>query len=135
MSNIALSWMVGYGENARGGNKWNATWEDILEVLSGVINEKTGSVTLDLIDAPEIGPQSLQMQAEKGYFILLLGEAEDDDDDVRSYTNQASNIQQSQVYILGNLWSSQSICTDPEIVVKVFHEFFTTGDVSRDLLD
>jgi hypothetical protein len=133
MSDITLSWMIGYGENACGGNKWNATWEDILESLNGVINEKTGSVTLDLIDAPEIGPQNLQVQAEKGYFMLFLGEIEDDDHEVRTYTNNTVDVQ--QICILGNFWSSRSLCTDPNVVIKVFHEFFITGDVSRNILD
>jgi hypothetical protein len=91
------------------------------------------TVTIDLIDGPEVGPQSLQVQTENGYFVLSLGEDDGEDYNVRTYANLSKDLQ--QVSILGNLWDSKLVCTDPDVVMKIFQDFFKTGDVSRDLLN
>ncbi|ALB41515.1 hypothetical protein AA650_14510 [Anabaena sp. WA102] len=132
MSSISLSWTIGFGKSCRGGNRQNVILDDILEILTE-ITEKSGTVTLYLINGSELGPQSLQVQTEKGYFVLSLGENDEEDYIVRTYTNLSSDLQ--QVIILGNLWDSKLVCTEFDVVIKIFQEFFEVGDVSRDLLN
>ena len=132
MPNYLLSWTAGVGTQCRGGNQRNCHWNDIKHALDD-IKLNSGSVTVDIADGPEIGPQSLQVQSAGKYSVLSLGEDDGEDYFVRSFTN-SKNLNQDQVDILGNLWDARIICTDFEIVICAFQEFFATGNVSQKLL-
>ena len=129
---ISLSWTIGFGQSCYGGNKQNVKLDDVLKILKE-ITEKSGTANLALVNAPDVGHQSLQVQSENGYFVLTLGEHDDEDHIVRTYTNLSRDSQQA--IVLGNVWDSMLICTESAIVIKIFKEFFETGDVSRDLLN
>ncbi|MGL5828716.1 MAG: DUF6911 family protein [Angustibacter sp.] len=130
---IYLSWAVGSGQDRQSGNKSDAKWNDALNVLKEAIAKEYGTVQLDLISAPEAGPQNLQLQTEKGHYLVFLTEDDDEDSSVRTHTNCTS--ESKEVPILGNLWSLAFISIDSEIIIRIFYEVFHTGNVSRDLLD
>ena len=131
MFSLSLSWVIGSGRNRRGGSKDDASLDDVLKLLKEAL-ESTGSIALDIMDGPDVGPQSLQVEAEGGRSVLSLGENDNEGYSIRSFTNPSGGEQ--QVNILGNLWDSKLVCTDPDIVISVFKEFFETGNVSRELL-
>ena len=57
---------------------------------------------------------------------------DDDDYDVRTYTNLY--IEEKKIDILGETWDSKSICTDFTVVTEILRDFLETGTVSTDLL-
>jgi hypothetical protein len=128
---ICLSWAIVSGTTSHGGTNREATLDDVLKVMSE-ITSKAGTINLEIINAHEIGIQSLQIRAEKGYFLLLLGEEDEEDHNVRTYTN--TSIDRGRVDILGDFWDSRIVCTEYDVVMKVLMEFVETGDVSKNIL-
>jgi hypothetical protein len=129
---LSLKWGYHRYGPGSGGSRRITDWPAVDEALEIVKNE-SGSVELSIVDPPEIGPESVQVFAETGNFLLTLFELTEDDSHVRSFTNP--DIESRQVEIGGNLWDSRMITKDFAIVRRAFREFFDTGDVSRDLLD
>lgn len=128
---FSFSWVIGCGENAQGGSTDDINIEDVLATVELILN-RSGSVTLDVIDADEIGPESLQVETEGGRSLLSLGEDTGDEYIVRTFTNRLAKG--GKVSILGNEWDSKLICEDPSIVKSVVEEFLSTGNVSREML-
>ena len=142
MSSYTLSWNRAVGDGSTGetsgGTKAVATLEGMLSNLKKTLN-KSGSVSLAVIDGPEIGPQLLQVETQGGKSLLTLGVDDGDDYVVRNYVQtekelNAIAVEPEKIKIFGNYWSKHLICIDKEIVTAVFTEFFETGDVSKDLL-
>lgn len=131
MKAFLLSWTVGSSSDCCGGNQNVSSWTDVLLKLKEVL-EHSGTVTLDIIDAPEIGPVSLQVRSENGYSFLSLGENLYGDYNVRIFNDGSNDVK--PIVILGDKWNSNSICADPEYVVNIFQEFFSTGNVPTNLL-
>jgi hypothetical protein len=128
---FSVSYTIGVGERCRGGNQKGATWIIFVSLL-GEIQIHGGSVTLEIEGGPKIGPQTLQVQAHQGKYLLMLGENHGEDYNVRSFNNL--HAASGQTALLGNMWSSSMICFDFAIVCRAFDEFFYTGNVSHDLL-
>lgn len=128
---IAFSWVIGCSDSARGGNSDGVQREDALEKVD-LILENSGSVTLDIDDSREIGPESLHIESEDGRSVISLGENTVDNYVVRTFTNKSAHG--GQVTILGNEWDSSLVCEDPDIVKSIVEEFLLTGDVSIDFL-
>lgn len=105
-------------------------WSDVEDRLERV--RSRGSVGLDILDAPEIGPQSLQVFCDRPGFLLMLGELSAEDHHVRTFSNP--DTAPGTVEILGNSWDARMICRDFSLVKTVFREFFDTCDVSRAVL-
>ena len=103
---FSFSWVIGCGGSAQGGNTKDVQIENVLETVE-LIFSRAGSVTLDVIDGEEIGPQCLQVQTESGKSVILLGENTSDDYVVRSFNGKLVN--DGMVSILGNEWDSKSI--------------------------
>ena len=131
MITFSLSWVVGFGQSSRGGSKDDVSLDDVMNILNKVLKD-SGSVTIDVINGPEIGPESLQVGSEAGLSVLSLGENDGEDYVVRTYT--ADSFYTQQVSILGEMWDLNLICKDQNIVKDIFKEFFLTGNVSRNLL-
>jgi hypothetical protein len=131
MREFLLSWVTGRAGKRVGGTLPNPSWSDIERRLE-TANAETGSITLEVVNVGEIGPQSLQVSCESGEFMLMLGELVEDDYDVRVFTN--ADPKPDSGLILGDLWDPGSVCSDLTVVKRAFREFFETGDVSRDLL-
>lgn len=128
---IAFSWAIGCGDSSRGGKSDDVEHGNVLETVD-LILENSGSVTLDIDDSGEIGPESLHIESEDGRSVISLGEDTVDDYVVRTFTNKSAHG--GHVTILGNEWDSSLVCEDSGIVKSIVEEFLATGDVSIDLL-
>jgi len=131
MTTYSLSWCIGVGDDADGGKKRTPAWSDIEQKLSDAW-KRSGTVTLDVSDGPDIGPQSLQMQTENAQAVIMLGVDDGAEYEVRTYSE---GLHAHDAEILGNRWSGKTVCSDLNIVSRAFREFSDTGDVSGDLLD
>lgn len=131
MKNYSLSWVVGVGDQANGGNKKFPVWQDVDCYLDKVKRGK-GSLTLSIVGGPDIGPQFLQVFSDEGKYVLSLGEDDGTDYVVRSYLNP--ELKNSEYEILGDIWNGELVCLDFSIVKEAFEEFFLIGDVSLKLL-
>ncbi|HEI6967673.1 TPA: hypothetical protein SK282_004366 [Yersinia enterocolitica] len=123
-----FSWTL----DGKGGNKKEPTWDDIENQLNR-LRDASGTLTLDVISDAEIGPEMLQVRTEHCYFIVMLGETTDDDYEVRSYWDMTQP--DNKVEILGDYWPERQLTKDFDLVVRIFREFFDTGNVSTDLLN
>jgi hypothetical protein len=131
MPNFSLSWSGG----KPGGNQDNPSWELIQQRLEQAW-QRSGTVTLCIQNAPEIGPEMLQVFCDRNGCVMLLGEIVLDEDgsdwNVRSFSN--ADATPGMIDILGNNWDARTICHDFSIVLAAFREFFEMGDVSREML-
>jgi hypothetical protein len=130
----------------------NPSWPEIEDAL-GTVRDGPGWVSIHVLDQSKglevtylngkryrsLGEpvNSLQVHADKGYYMLMLGELVDGEHQVRTYNKPSRDTALAgvQVDILGDPWSYNDLCRDFEIVVKIFREFFETGDVSQELMD
>lgn len=124
---MRVSWTIG----RRSGRLTEPSWAEIEKHLVA-LQKHSGAVTLDIVDGPDLGPQSLQVRAERGRFVLTLGEDDGEDYTVRTFANDTADSQ--RVEVLGDLWDPGLVCDRFEIVLGAFTEFFETGDVSRNIL-
>lgn len=126
--NFKMSWTL-YGN---GGNYRVLNWVDILNQLEQ-LRGKEGSLTLDMLSDINHGAEMLQVRTESGYYLITLGEIVEDEYQVRT----CSDISKPDVgmMILGDRWSERQLIKDFDFVVRVFKEFFNTGNVSKDLLN
>jgi hypothetical protein len=128
MPNFSLSWSDA--------NQNNPSWQDIQQRLAQAW-QRSGTVTLCIQDAPEIGPEMLEVFCDRNGCVIMLGEMVLDEDgsdwNVRSFFN--ANAAPGMIDVLGNSWDARTICHDFAIVLAAFREFFETGDVSREMLD
>ncbi|MFB3304731.1 hypothetical protein [Pseudomonas sp. AMR01] len=129
--NYSLSWVVGVGDQANGGNKKFPVWQDVDCYLDKVKRGK-GSLTLSIIGGPDTGLQFLQVFSDEGKYVLSLGADDGTDYVVRSYLNP--ELKNSEYEILGDIWSGELVCLDFSIVKEAFEEFLLMGDVSLELL-
>jgi len=112
--------------------KRHPEWSDIEAALEKARNH-SGVVTLDIYLSNETGQKTLQVRVDDGHYLLLtLGEEDEQDYAVRSLTNAKAGP--GQIGILGDLWDSRMVSDDFTIVQQAFEEFFSTGNVSHNLL-
>lgn len=131
MKTYSLSWVVGVGDEAHGGNKKLPTWLDV-DCCLDKIKKGKGSLTLSIAGGPDIGPQLLQVFSDEGKYVLSLGEDDGMDYIIRSYFNP--ELKNNEYEILGDIWSGELVCLDFSIVKEAFETFFSTGNVSLELL-
>jgi hypothetical protein len=130
MSDYDLSWTVGIRPHCRGGNKDAAESDDVARILNE-IRDHSGSMGLERLNGPEIGPQSLSVETEGRYSVLMLRDTREDYI-VRTLTN--TDHDSGFIEIIGDLWDARTVTSNFDLVVQVFKEFFETGDVSREIL-
>ncbi|HFF8525174.1 TPA: hypothetical protein ACGEYH_003957 [Providencia rettgeri] len=123
---FTLSWTL----NGTGGNSENPIWDDIEKKLT-LLKSGYGTLTLDIHDN-DIGSQMLQVRAELGNYLVMLGEIINDDYEVRTYYDEKS-IKEA-ICILGDYWPKNQITTDFSFIIQVVYEFFNTGNVQNHLL-
>ena len=114
---FSLSWTIGVGSDCQGGNQLNPAWRDIENRLDQA-RAQCGSVNLDIRDSVETGPQSLQVQCDRGNFLMALGDVQEGSYEVRSFTNAGADA--GGIEILGNSWDSKMVCSDFTLV-RVSH--------------
>ncbi|WP_225086667.1 hypothetical protein U1R68_19285 [Pectobacterium colocasium] len=108
-------------------------WSDVLDFLN-VLKDSRGSVNISIINAPDVGPERLSAEAENGFYLVTLLEYDESGGDVRSIWDNTSSSEDS-IIILGNYWPKRQLTKDFDLVVRIFKEFFDTGNVSTDLLN
>lgn len=132
IQNILLSWAIGTGQECRGGKRRDPQWTDVENHLKEV-EPGIGSVSLDVIDGPDVAPLNLQVIAENGKFLLMLGEDDGQEYKVRTFNN--SLAEPGIVVIHGDSWDSRSVFEDFAVVYQAFREFYDSGDVSHEILN
>lgn len=109
------------------------SWSDVLNFLN-VLKESSGSVNISIINTQDIGPERLSVEAENGFYLVTLLEYDESGGDVRSIWDKTSSSGE-HVIIRGNYWPKRQLTKDFDLVVKIFEEFFNTGNVSTELLN
>ena len=109
------------------------SWSDVLGFLN-VLKKNSGCVNIMIINSPDIGPERLSVEAENGFYLVSLLEYDESGGDVRSMWDKTSSSGRN-VIIRGNYWPERQLTKDFDLVVKIFKEFFNTGNVSTDLLN
>jgi hypothetical protein len=132
MISVNLSWMIGIGSTYHRANSQDLSLDEILDILKKLAS-KSGIISIDVINPPKTGSQSLQARAARGNFIIMLTDLDDDEYDIRTYLNPCAK--EEKIDILGEIWDSKSICTDCNIVIEIVRDFLETGEVSMDLLN
>jgi hypothetical protein len=128
---ILVSWTV-RAEGETSGATLNAHgWADVWPILAG-LQGQAGTLSLDLLDAPDPGPMSMQLVCESGLYLVTLLEATEDDDHVRCYTNP--NAVAEMIEVLGDRWDARQLTGDFDLVLRMFQSFCETGDVARQWL-
>ena len=108
-------------------------WSDVSDFLNFLKNN-SGTVNIRIINAPDIGPERLSVEAENGFYMVTLLEYDESGGDVRSIWDKTSSSEE-YVIILGNYWPERQLTKDFDLVVRIFKEFFDTGNVSTELLN
>ncbi|MFS7180752.1 hypothetical protein AB6846_10925 [Serratia proteamaculans] len=125
MSKLHLSWSC----SPKGGTKKSDSWDDIGNLLNN-LRLSSGCVTVDKLDDEGYLISEIQVRMEKGlYMVTFLNE----EDEVMTFTDLTQP--DKRVLILGDYWSERQVTKDFDLVVKVFKEFFDTGNVSTELLN
>lgn len=132
MNGVRANWSVGRESTLKRGTEINPSWEIVKDVLL-LAKEDSGVVALEIFPLPDIGVQSIQVHTDKGHSVLMLSVDTGEDHEVRDYTNPCGTTG-VMVEVLGDLWDERVICSDYEVVIECFNQFFTKGDVSIDLL-
>ena len=107
-------------------------WSDVEELLLK-LKDKKGATRLVVLPEPTVGPVNIDVSAEDGFYLLTLLEYSESDSDVRSYWDMSKS--DNKIIILGNQWPERQLTKDFDLVVRIFKEFFETGNVSTDLLN
>ncbi|KMK79910.1 hypothetical protein WCU81_07640 [Pectobacterium atrosepticum] len=90
-------------------------------------------MTLDVINSDENEAEMLQLRTEKGFYFMTLSGIRDDEYVVRTFNDLSQpNI---EIMILGDNWPAQQVTRDFNLAVRIFKEFFDTGNVSTNLLN
>jgi len=125
MSKLILSWSV----SQKGGMKKPNDWNDIANLLNN-LRLFSGCVTIDKLDEDDYLISEIQVRMEKGFYLVTLL---NEDDEVMSITDLTQPDE--KVLILGDYWPSRQLTKDFDLVVRIFKEFFDTGNVSTALLN
>jgi hypothetical protein len=130
MRNSSFRWNI---KSISSGRICDPEWADINSYLIQ-LNCEDGFAELSINDAPDVGPQNLQIWSEGFNYLGLLGELTDDDYEVRTFTRHEADSKH-MVEIAGYLWDSRTVVRDFGLVERAFREFFETDDVSRNLMN
>lgn len=125
MNKFLLSWSI----SQKGGTKKPDCWGDIVNLLDKV-RLFSGCVTVDKLDSEGYLISEVQVRMEKGFYLVTFL---NEDDEVMSITDLTQLDE--KVLVLGDYWPASQLTKNFDLVVKIFREFFDTGNVSTDLLN
>lgn len=130
--NLKMSWTL----NGTGGNKQIQSWNTILDQLKK-LQGKEGVLTLDVLDNVNNCAEMLQVRAENGFYVIMLGEIFEDEYRVRTYwaSSNEPNDTATEMSILGDHWPKRQLIKNFDLVINIFKEFFDTGTISTDTLN
>ena len=126
-----MKFSVYWSTNNLGGNIENCSWDNIFEKLKSIKN-KSGSLGISVLDGPDVGVQNLDMRADGNLYLVTLGEDDGNDYIVRSYFDPIRI--EEMIDILGDKYDARSLISDFDLIIRIFKEFFCTGDVSHEIL-
>ncbi|MGI4850205.1 MAG: DUF6911 family protein [Janthinobacterium lividum] len=129
-----LSWTINISFPSFGGHTHYPTWSLVEEKIKTVLLTQ-GTVDLETEVGESKYRRQLQVQADNGNFLLMLGVETENDWVVRTYDHPEVGLSEETIDILGDVWLRRKICLDKEVVTNIFKEFFTTGDVSEKYLN
>ncbi|NTY88826.1 hypothetical protein FCH33_18800 [Serratia fonticola] len=125
MDKLHLSWTC----SPKGGSKKSDSWDDIGNQLNN-LRLSSGCVTVNKLDDEGCLISGVQARMEKGvYLVTFLNE----DDEVMTLSDLTQPNE--MILVLGDYWSARQVTKDFDLVVRIFKEFFDTGNVSGDLLN
>ncbi|AOR65481.1 DUF6911 family protein [Pectobacterium wasabiae] len=107
-------------------------WSDVKELLLK-LRGKQGSMRLVVLPEPSVGPVNIDVSTGNGFYLITLLEYSENDSDVRSYWDMSKV--DNKITVLGEIWPERQLIKDFDLVVRIFKEFFDTGNVSTDLLN
>lgn len=125
MSKLLLSWSI----SQKGGTKTSPCWDDISNRLNN-LRLFSGCVTADKLDDEDYLISEVQVRMEKGFYLVAFL---DENDEVMTLSDVTQPDE--KVLILGDYWSARQITKDFDLVIRIFKEFFDTGNVSNDILN
>ncbi|KZN12192.1 DUF6911 family protein [Marinomonas sp. TW1] len=108
-------------------------FQDVTGVLSKLQGEDC-TVSLSIPDSPDVGADFLQVRADSGnFFVSMNYHLNEDDEEVRTlFFKEKKGL--PQIEILGDYWDPQLVTDDLDLVIRIFKEFYETGNVSQDIL-
>ncbi|WP_249040113.1 DUF6911 family protein [Enterobacter roggenkampii] len=125
MNRLLLSWSI----SQKGGTKKPDCWEDIVNLLAKV-HLFSGCVTVDRLDCEGYLISEVQVRMEKGFYLVTFL---NEDDEIMSITDLTQPDE--KVLIFGDYWPASQLKKNYDLVVRIFREFFDTGNVSKELLN
>jgi hypothetical protein len=132
MYKFSLSWSIKVdGQRDRGALKV-AQWPEVKAVLQR-LQPHAGSVSVYVVEGPEVGPQKMLLFADNSKYVVVLSELVGDDYRMRSFQDPRAS-KGEEVNILGQGWNAGQISTDYDDVIEAFRQLITGGSVSRELL-
>jgi hypothetical protein len=127
-----LSWTAGRRGRVVGGKLPRPSWNDIEQHLEAAASAERGTVGLDIVNAAQVGPQSLEVWCASGEFCVMLVELVADDHNVRVLNPVYVKCRPSKD--LSDFFPTNAVCEDFSLIKRIVTEFLETGNVSRDLL-
>ena len=110
----------------------NPSLEKFINYLS-YFQDYDGTLTLSNDQEENLKPYNMTLYSDnKRYLILFATLMDDGDIEVRTFNDNSGS--QEFISILGEPYAKASTVTDFSLVIKVFKEFYQTGDVNRELL-
>lgn len=125
MNKLLLSWSV----SQKGGTKKSNYRDDIVNLLDN-LRLSSDCVTVDKLDDKNYLISEIQVRMEKDFYLVTFL---NENDEIMSITDLTQPDE--KVLILGDYWPASQLTKDFELVVRIFKEFFDTGNVSTDLLN
>jgi len=125
MNKLLLSWSIAQ----KGGSKKSNCWDDIANLLDD-LRLSNGSVTVDKLDDEDYLITEIQVRMEKDFYLVTFM---NEDDEVMSIIDLTQPDE--KILILGDYWPASQLTKDFDLVVRIFREFFDTGNVSKNLLN
>lgn len=128
------------GEDAEG-NIWYLRWhtnpleQDVLRVVERCRSGR-GHVELEYIEKNGKKMPALGLGAENGRYLLILREADCElDFYIRSLSRPAADDGARRLmargYFFGEIFPPQETCTDFELILRYFSEFFRNGNIAK----
>lgn len=125
MSKLQLSW----SSQQKSGTKALHCWDEIKNALDYLMLSN-GCVILDKLDDNDYLISEIQVRMDNGFYLVTFL---NEDDEVMTLSDVTQPDE--KLLILGDYWSTRQITRDFDLVVRIFKEFFDTGNVSTDLLN
>lgn len=125
MNKLFLSWSIAQ----KGGSRKSNCWDDIANLLDD-LRLSNGSVTVDRLDDENYLITGIQVRMEKDFYLVTFM---NEDDEVMSIIDLTQPDE--KILILGDYWPAGQLTKDFDLVVRIFREFFDTGNVSKNLLN